>query len=133
VTHERISTPRLEAALERLRPIVAALPGAVERLSHGSPTFFTGESRRDRTFASLHDEREWFEGRLCLWLAAPEGLQEALVRGDPRRWFVPPYVGHRGWVGLRLDLPDTDWDEAAGALEDAHADVVDRIRGRHRA
>ncbi len=45
---------------------------------------------------------------------------------DPVRWFVPPYVGHRGWVGLRLDLPDTDWDEAAGALEDAHAFIVDR-------
>jgi hypothetical protein len=130
VAHERVSTPRLEAALERLRPVVAALPGAVERLSHGSPTFFTGERRQDRSFASLHDEREWFEGRLCLWRAAPDGLQEALVAGDPRRWFVPPYVGHRGWVGLRLDLPDTDWDEAAGALEDAHAHMADRIGRR---
>lgn len=126
MTHERVSTPRLEAALERLRPVVEALPGALEKLSHGSPTFFTGEGRKARTFASLHDEREWFEGRLCLWLAAPEGLQEALVSGDPERWFVPPYVGHRGWVGLRLDLPDTDWDEAAGALEDAHAFIAER-------
>jgi hypothetical protein len=133
VAHEVVSTPRLQAALERLRPVVAALPGAVERLSHGAPTFFTGEGRKGRTFASLHDEREWFEGRLCLWLAAPEGLQHALVTSDPERWFVPPYVGHRGWLGLRLDLPDTDWDEAAGALEDAHAFVADgapaRLRG----
>jgi hypothetical protein len=124
MAHEVVSTPRLTAALDRLRPAVARLPGAEERLSHGSPTFFAGEGRRARTFASLHDEREWFEGRLCLWLAAPEGLQEALVAGDPERWFVPPYVGHRGWVGLRLDLPDTDWDEAAGALEDAHAFIA---------
>ncbi len=129
MAHERVSTPRLEAALERLRPVVAALPDAEERLSHGSPTFFTGPGRKGRTFASLHDEREWAQGRLCLWLAAPEGLQEALVGGDPVRWFVPPYVGHRGWIGLRLDLPDTDWDEAAGALEDAHAFIVDRGRG----
>lgn len=127
MAHERVSTPRLDAALDRLRPVVAALPGASERLSHGSPTFFTGTGRRARTFASLHDERKWFEGRLCLWLAAPSGLQEALIAGDPVRWFVPPYVGHQGWVGLRLDLPDVDWDEAAGALEDAHAYMADRV------
>ena len=128
MAHPLVSTPRLQAALERLRPVVEALPGAFEKVSHGSPTFFTGEGRKARTFASLHDEREWFEGRLCLWLAAPEGLQHALITGDPRRWFVPPYVGHRGWVGLRLDLPDTDWDEAAGALEDAHAFMSDVTR-----
>ena len=130
MAHEIVSTPRLTAALARLRPVVHALPGAEERLSHGSPTFFTGPGRSARTFASLHDEREWFEGRLCLWLAAPRELQEALVAGDPVRWFVPPYVGHRGWVGLRLDLPDTDWDEAAGALEDAHAFILDRQSAR---
>ena len=129
MAHERVSTERLEAALERLRPVIEALPGAFEKLSHGSPTFWTGQGRKARTFASLHDERQWFEGRLCLWLAAPEGLQEALIAGDPVRWFVPPYVGHRGWVGLRLDLPDTDWDEAAGALEDAHAFIADGARG----
>ena len=121
MAHEVVSTARLEAALERLRPVALALSGVVERRSHGSPTFFTAEGRKGRTFASLHDEREWFEGRLCLWFAAPEGLQQALVQGAPERFFVPPYVGHRGWVGLRLDLPDTDWDEAAGCIEDAHA------------
>lgn len=129
MAHEVVSTPRLQAALERIRPVLAELPGVVEKLSHGSPTFWTGERRKDRTFASLHDEREWFEGRLCLWLAAPEGLQEALVASDGRKWFVPPYVGHKGWVGLRLDLPDTDWDEVAGALEDAHAYMADRVGG----
>ena len=128
--HEVVSTPRLEAALERLRPVALALPGVVERRSHGSPTFFTAEGRKGRTFASLHDEREWFEGRLTLWLAAPEGLQEALVGVDSERWFVPPYVGHRGWLGLRLDRDEVDWDEAAGALEDAHAFMTERTGGR---
>jgi hypothetical protein len=123
-----ISTPRLQAALDWIRQVVEGLTGAFEKLSHGSPTFFVGEGRKARTFASLHDEREWGEGRLCLWLAAPEGMQEGVVAGDPVRWFVPPYVGHRGWVGLRLDLPDTDWEDAAGALEDAHALMADRVR-----
>lgn len=120
MAHEKVSTPRLEAALDRLGPVATALPGTVARRSHGSPTFFTAEGRKGRTFASLHDEREWGEGRLCLWFAAPEGLQEALVEAGPERFFVPPYVGHRGWVGLRLDLPKTDWDEAGGWIEDAY-------------
>lgn len=124
MAHEIVSTPRLEAALDRMRPIADALEGVVERRSHGVPTWFTREGRTGRTFCSLHDEREWFEGRLCLWLAAPEGLQEALVSGDPDRFFVPPYVGHRGWVGLRLDLGEVDWDEVAGLVEDAYVHVA---------
>lgn len=115
-------TPRLQAALERVRPVVAALPGAVEKVSHGSPTFFTGDGSSGRTFASLHENRE---GRLTLWFAAPEGVQDAMV-AVAERFFVPPYVGHRGWVGLYLDLPETDWDEVAGCIEDAHAHVVGR-------
>ncbi len=126
MSHPVVNTPRLVAAMERIRPVALALPGVVERVSHGSPTFFTAEGPKGRTFASVHDEREWYEGRLCMWCAAPEGLQEALVAGDPVRWFVPPYVGHRGWVGLRLDLPDVDWDEVFGAIEDAHAFVAGR-------
>ena len=70
MAHPIVSTPRLEAAMERIRPFALALPGVVERLSHGSPTFFTGEGRKGRTFASVHDEREWREGRLCLWRPA---------------------------------------------------------------
>ena len=128
--HEVVDTPRLRAALDRLRPVVEALPSAFEKVSHGTPTFFVGKGRKARTFASLHDEREWFEGRLCLWLAAPEGMQQGVVAGDPEHWFVPPYVGHRGWIGLRLDLPDTDWDGAAGALEDAYAFMADQVLPR---
>lgn len=75
--------------MERIRPVALALPGVVERLSHGSPTFFTAEGPRGHTFASAHDEREWREGRLCLWAAGPRELQEALVSGGPERFFVP--------------------------------------------
>ena len=120
MAHPIVDTPRLNAAAERLRPVIARLPDAEERISHGTPTYFTGPGRKGRTFASLHDEREWGEGRLCLWLAAPEGMQRGLVEGDPVRYFVPPYVGHRGWVGMRLDLPETDWEDVAAAIEDAY-------------
>jgi len=123
MAHPIVSTPRLEAAMERIRPVALAIPDVVEKRSHGVPTFFTCEGRNGRTFASVHDEREWGEGRLCLWAAGPMELQAALVDDAPERYFVPPYVGHRGWVGLRLDLPKTDWNEVAGVIEDAHAYV----------
>ena len=110
----------------RIRPLAMALPGVVEKLSHGTPTFFTAEGSKGRTFASVHDEREWGEGRLCLWAAGPRELQEALVADGPERFFVPPYVGHRGWVGLRLDLDEVDWDEVAGVIEDAYAFIAER-------
>jgi hypothetical protein len=90
MVHPIVSTPRLEAAMERIRPVAFALPGVIERPSHGSPTFFTAEGRKGRTFASVHDEREWHEGRLCLWAAGPKEIQEALVSGGPERFFVPP-------------------------------------------
>jgi hypothetical protein len=125
VPHPIVSTPRLEAAMERIRPIALALPDVVERPSHGSPTFFTAEGSKGKTFASVHDEREWGEGRLCLWAAGPIELQQALVEDRPDRFFVPPYVGHRGWVGLRLDATPVDWDEVGGVLEDAHAYVIE--------
>jgi hypothetical protein len=55
--------------------------------------------------------------------AAPEGMQAMLVEADPDRFFVPPYFGHRGWIGLRLDRA-LDWDELAGIVEDAYAEVA---------
>ena len=125
MAHPIVSTPRLEAAMKKIRPIALALPDVTEKPSHGTPTFFAGPGSKARTFASVHDEREWFEGRLCLWAAGPKDLQEALVDGNPDSFFVPPYVGHRGWVGLRLDLPKTDWDEVAGVIEDAHSFITD--------
>ena len=63
------------------------------------------------------------DGRLALWLAAPEGMQEALVEAAPEHYFRPPYVGHRGWLGVRLDR-DLAWDEIAGAIEDAYLTVA---------
>ena len=61
------------------------------------------------------------DGRFAIWCAAPEGLQPTLVEADAERFFVPPYVGHRGWLGVRLDR-GLDWDELAGFAEDAWAE-----------
>ena len=106
-------------ALERVRALCLALPEATERPSHGSPAWFV---RDKRCFVMFLDDHHG-DGRLALWCAAPEGMQNALVAGDPEAYFVPPYVGHRGWVGVRLDraLP---WDEIAGAIEDAWLSVA---------
>ena len=106
------------AAIERVRAICLALPGATERPSHGSPTFFAGR----RSFVMFVDNHHR-DGRLALWCAAAAGVQETLVAADPERYFVPPYVGHRGWIGVRLDR-GFDRDEIAGIIEDAFAEVA---------
>jgi hypothetical protein len=99
--------------LARLRGICLALPGATERLSHGEPTWFVEDKRVFVTYADHHHD-----DRLAFWCAAPGGLQEALVASSPDRFFVPPYVGHRGWLGVRLDVP-VDWDEVGRLVTDA--------------
>jgi hypothetical protein len=108
-------------ALARVRALCLGLPEVVERLSHGSPTWFV---RGKKTFVMFHDDHHG-DGRLAIWCAAPEGMQEALVAGEPDRYFRPPYVGHRGWIGVRLDR-GLGWNEIAGAIEDAYAAVAPR-------
>jgi hypothetical protein len=106
-------------ALERIRALCLALPEATERLSHGAPTFFV---RDKKTFVTYMDDHHG-DGRLALWCAAPLGVQPALVAEEPERFFVPPYVGHRGWLGVRLDR-DPDWGELAGIVTDAYRTVA---------
>lgn len=85
--------------LVKLREICLALPETTERLSHGAPTFFV---RGKRAFLMLLTDHHG-DGRFAIWCAAPQGIQQMLVEADPERFFVPPYVGHRGWLGMRLD------------------------------
>jgi hypothetical protein len=101
-------------ALERIRRACLALPETSERLSHGAPTFFI---RATRAFVMFHDDHHG-DGRLAVWAAAPPGMQAMLVDGAPEHYFVPPYVGHQGWVGARLDR-DLRWEEIEGVIEDA--------------
>lgn len=105
--------------LARVRAICAALPEAIERPSHGAPTFFV---EGKRTFVSFHDDHHG-DGRLAIWCAAPMGVQEAMVSAEPERFFRPPYVGHRGWLGVRLDR-DVAWEEITAVIEDAYRTVA---------
>ena len=105
--------------LDRVRQICLGLPEVEEKLSHGTPTWFV---RGKKTFATYWDDHHG-DGRLCIWCAAPPGMQEALVAGEPEFYFRPPYVGHRGWLGVHLNR-GLDWNEIAGAIEDAYCEVA---------
>jgi hypothetical protein len=104
--------------LRRVRALCLALPEVTERLSHGSPTWFAGK----KTMVSWVDDHHG-DGRRGVWVAAPPGVQQEMVDQEPERFFVPPYVGHRGWLGVRLDRTP-DWDEVAGIIEDAYRTVA---------
>lgn len=114
-------------ALTEVRRTCLALPETTERLSHGTPCFFV---RDKKTFVSFQDDHHG-DGILGVWCAAPPGVQGELVETEPERFFRPPYVGHRGWLGVRLDR-SPDWDELAEILTDAYRVVapktlVDRL------
>ena len=113
------STKQVEAALAKVREIALALPETTERLSHSAPSFFI---RDKKTFVNFWDDHHG-DGRLALWVAAPPGVQAQLAEQEPDRFFVPPYVGHRGWLGVRLDV-DVDWGEVAGIIEDSYRQVA---------
>jgi len=88
--------------LDRLREICLAFPEAIERETWGDPTFRV----RDKIYAMVKRG----DGRVSLWCKARTGIQGALIATDPEGFFVPPYLGHVGWIGARLD-GDIDWHE----------------------
>jgi hypothetical protein len=106
---------------ERLRAICLALPEVTERPSHGAPTWFV----RDKSaFVTLWRDGHHDHDFPHLWCAAAPGEQAALTGSDPELFFRPPYVGGRGWIGVRLDLPGTSWQEIAELCEDAYRVVA---------
>jgi predicted DNA-binding protein (MmcQ/YjbR family) len=98
-------------ALDQLRAICLVLPEAVEAGGVGNPTFKV----RGKIFAMRH----LHDGRWSMWCKAPPGVQQLLVESDSARYFVPPYVGHHGWVGVYLDIV-LDWPEIADLIEDSY-------------
>ncbi len=100
--------------VNKLRVMCTALPEVEERLGgeHDRHIAFTV---RRRTFAYFTDDHHG-DGMLALLCKAPPGAQQALVASEPERFFVPPYLGHRGWVGMRLDIAPVDWVEAEELL-----------------
>jgi hypothetical protein len=107
-----------EDPLTKLRKLCLALPETSERLSHGEPTWFVRAKKTFVNYANHHHDE-----RLAFWCAAPEGMQESLVAAAPERFFRPPYVGVRGWLGVYLDVP-VDWDEIAVLVEEAYLVVA---------
>ena len=103
-----------------------SIDGVTEKLSHGAPSFFAKgtPSRNGPCFAMCLDDHHG-DGVLGLWVAAPPGAQEAAVGSDPSTFFVPPYVGGRGWIGVRLDRALTE-AELLELLDEAHAAVRKR-------
>ena len=107
--------------LDRLRALCLALPEVTERPSHGEPTWFVHDRTTFVMFAEHHHD-----DRTAFWCAAAPGVQEALVAERPEAFFRPPYVGHRGWLGVRLDTGPTaqDWTEIAELVIDAYRAVA---------
>ncbi|WP_067656696.1 MmcQ/YjbR family DNA-binding protein [Nocardia harenae] len=99
----------------RVRRICLALPEATERLSHGAPTFFV----RERKSFTKYVVGSYGEPGPTLWCPAAPGVQDELVDAEPERFFVPPYVGPSGWIGLRLDV-DPDWAEIAETVRQSY-------------
>ncbi|HLX50470.1 MAG TPA: MmcQ/YjbR family DNA-binding protein [Streptosporangiaceae bacterium] len=108
--------------VERIRAICLALPEVTERPSHGAPTWFV----RGKTFVTLWADGHHEHGFPHLWCAAPPGAQQELTLSAPEVFFRPPYVGGRGWIGVRLDVPGLDWPEIAGLCADAYRTIAPR-------
>jgi hypothetical protein len=91
------------AQIDLVRELCLRFPGTEERTSHGEPAWFAGGKKMFVMFADHHHD-----DRVACWIAASPNDQLALVAADPLLWFVPPYVGARGWVGAFLDTAATD-------------------------
>ncbi|MGH4011346.1 MAG: MmcQ/YjbR family DNA-binding protein [Pseudonocardiaceae bacterium] len=105
--------------MDRVRRICGALPETSERPSHGVPAFFV----RGKKVFVMFVQDDHYDGRPAIWCSAPLGVQHELVGAEPERFFVSPYVGHRGWLGVRLDV-DVDWDEIAGIVRESYRSVA---------
>lgn len=103
---------------QTVRDLCLWLPEAEEFLSHGSPNFRV----RGKTFATYVVNHHG-DGRVALWLPAPAGAQEHHVQASPAHFFVPPYVGVRGWLGVRLDR-GLAWKRVAELVREAYLHVA---------
>jgi hypothetical protein len=94
-------------ALGMVRTAALRWPETSERVSHGGPAFFIAGKRCFVMFLDDHHQ----DGRLAIWCAAPDGVQVEMVEAEPDRFFRPPYVGHRGWLGVQLlDVTQAELD-----------------------
>ena len=110
-----------DALLANTRQLCLALPATTERLSHGQPAWFVSDKKQFVVYLDHHHG----DHAPRLWCAAPSGAQTSLVASDPARFFKPPYVGTRGWLGVYLREPE-EWSEIAGYIQEAYRAVAPR-------
>jgi hypothetical protein len=108
------------ATVDHIRSVCLALPEVEERPSHGAPTFFV---RGKKTFLTVWGDGHHDNLFPHLWCAAPEGVQADVVANRPDQFFRPPYVGHRGWLGVRLDR-GVPLDELTDLCDEAYRVVA---------
>lgn len=108
-------SPTHKALFEEIRSLCLSFPSTSERISHGAPTFFINDKISFVQYRVNHHG----DGRIALWCSAPEGIQTLLIETTPEIYFRPPYVGHLGWVGMRLDK-NVNWSDVSGMVGDAY-------------
>lgn len=113
---KRASSSRV---LTRIRKICLSFPETSERPRHGAPAFCI---RGKRSFVT-HMDNHHGDARLALWCASQPEIRRMLVEASPKHYFVPPYVGHLGWIGVGLDR-NLGWDKITGLIEDAYLTVA---------
>jgi len=105
--------------IARIRKVCLSFPETSERPSHGSPAFFIRGKRAFVMYMNNHHG----DGRLALWCAAQPEMQRMFVSSSSKHYYVPPYVGHLGWIGVRLDRR-LSWGKITTAIEDAYLTVA---------
>ena len=110
--------PKQKDISAAVREVCLWFPETTEVLSHGSPDFRVN----NKTFATYVINHHG-DGRIALWLNAPQGAQQLYVKQEPKHFFVPPYVGPRGWLGVHLDK-GISWKTVAKLVREAYEKIA---------
>jgi phosphoribosylglycinamide formyltransferase-1/phosphoribosylamine--glycine ligase/phosphoribosylglycinamide formyltransferase/phosphoribosylformylglycinamidine cyclo-ligase len=107
-------SPDPDADLARIRSLCLSQPRGVEKVSHGMPVFFI---EKGKTFAwFIHNHHGNGITAVALKTSGPEE-QAMLVEAEPELFYRPAYLAPSGWIGLRLDVEATDWDQIEARIE----------------
>lgn len=87
-----------EQQIERVRRICRLLPGTWEKISHGEPTWFV-----DKKVFAMFSNNHHGDGHVAVTVPAAIGIQAMLIKKSPKKFYRPPYVGVRGWIGIEVD------------------------------
>jgi len=107
--------------LARLRKLCLALPEAEEKIAWDDPTFRV----RNKIFA-MH---KIGDGRPSLWCKSDVSERDGLVESQPDVFYVPPYVGSKGWIGVRLDAPALDWARVSAIVFESYRRIAPKRLG----